>query len=401
MQLFYIEPELSAIYSQLINHGYEAYFVGGCVRDALMGIRPHDYDITTSAMPEEIIACFDERFKIIPTGLKHGTITVCYKKQMVEITAFRTQEVYENHRTPSSLTFTRSLSEDLKRRDFTINAIAYDPIKGLIDEHHGLTDLKIGLIRCVGDPKERFKEDALRILRCVRFAHRFNFNIEKNTQHALIGSRHYLHDISIERITGEFFGMLMDGKANLLLLLKELQLIEYLLPQYNDMNNDDIENLSLLLDQMPDKLTSKLAMLLLPVKEDAEMILKLWKTSNQLANTVLSLIHALHTPISSRYELRKCLYEHHNDLEWMFELLNMRQILFHEDQQNLDLLKQLSKEELIDRSKLAVKGTECIELGYQGKAISEIMNQLIDSILKDELTNEHDDLIHYLKKHKK
>lgn len=396
---FNIEPTISFIYDQLIKHGYEAYYVGGCVRDTLMNITPHDYDITTSAMPDEIMACFDEPFKIIPTGLKHGTVTVLYQHQTVEITTYRAQEVYENHRAPSSLSFTHSLSEDLKRRDFTINAMAYAPSCDLIDEHQGVEDLKARSIRCVGDPMERFEEDALRILRCVRFAHRFGFSIEDNTKNALLKSRHYLHYISIERITNEFFSMLMDGKPDLLLLLKELQLLEYLYPKYNDFNDNEIKKISALLDQVPAKLSLKLAILLLPIKEFAETILKQWKTSNQLTNTVLSMIYSINIPINNHYEFRKCLYEHHNDIEWMKDLLMLRDILFHED--NSNYLFQLKSEDLIDRCKLTINGNDCIQLGYQGKAISEIINQIIDEILKDKLKNEREVLIQYLKTHQK
>lgn len=394
-----LEPTISLIYNQLIEHGYEAYYVGGCVRDSLMGIKPHDYDVTTSAKPLEIMACFEEPFKVIPTGLKHGTITILYHNQTVEVTTYRAQEVYENHRAPSSLSFTHSLSEDLKRRDFTINAMAYAPSIGLIDEHHGAEDLKNKLIRCVGDPNERFKEDALRILRCVRFAHRFGFDIESSTQEAVINNRHYLQYISIERITSEFFSMLIDGKPDLLLLLTKLDLLNFLLPQYT-LNHHEIENISSLLDQTPNTLSLKLALLLLPINKHAESILKQWKTSNQLAESVLSLIHSIHIPINNQYELKKCLYEHQNDIEWMKDLLILRQLLNHEDSQLLNDLLQLKEEDLIDRRKLAINGTDCIQLGYQGKAISEIIDQVIDAILKNELVNEHDAIIQYLKSQK-
>lgn len=398
---FKIEPKISFIYDQLINHGYEAYYVGGCVRDTLMNITPHDYDITTSALPEEIMACFDQRFKIIPTGLKHGTITVLYQNQTVEITTYRTQEVYENHRAPSSLTFTHSLSEDLKRRDFTINAMAYSPIYGLIDEHQGTSDLKAKLIRCVGDPLERFKEDALRILRCVRFAHRFGFSIENNTKNALIYSRHYLPYISIERITNEFFSMLVDGKPDLLLMMNELKLLDYLIPQYKDLNDNEIRKLSFLLDQTPNKLTLKLAVLLSSLNNDAETILKQWKTSNQLSYYVSSLINHCKVELKSEYAFKKCLYVHQNDIEWMKDLLLMKQILDYETPLDLDYLQQLIHEGLFERTQLAIDGEDCIHLGMQGKAIGECLNLLIDAILKNELKNERTALIQYITNLKK
>ena len=393
---FTLEPALLEIYEQLIQHGYEAYFVGGCVRDALMKQVPLDYDITTSSLPKQAMCCFDNRFKIIPTGLKHGTITVHYQHHAVEITTFRAQEVYANHRSPASLNFTRSLSEDLKRRDFTINAMAYAPETGLIDEHHGFEDLKAGLIRCVGDPITRFQEDALRILRCVRFAHRFNFAIENKTHQALIAQRSDLHYISIERITSEFFSMLTDGNPDLLKMLISLQLLEELLPEMNGLNDDELNLINTQLNTLPNSLPLKLAALLSPINE-AEAILMRWKVSRQLRDYVLMLLDALHTPIDSPYAFRKCLYDHHNNIAWMNDLLILRQAFFHEDHKAaLTHLHQLNQNDLIDRQKLAVNGNDCQQFGLQGKAIRECLDQLIDAVLSEEVKNNREDLIKYI-----
>ena len=186
---------------KLEEHGWEAWFVGGCVRDALRGKPCDDIDITTNATPQEVTAVFGEK-NIIETGLAHGTVTV--KPQMAEVTTYRTEGKYSDHRHPDQVTFVRSLREDLKRRDFTINAMAMDCRGHLEDPFGGQEDLEKGVIRAVGDPAERFDEDPLRILRALRFASVLGFVIEADTAKALRGQRELLGCISVERIFKEF-----------------------------------------------------------------------------------------------------------------------------------------------------------------------------------------------------
>ena len=169
-----IPKHASDIIKTLSSHGYEAFVVGGCVRDSILGKEPADWDITTSALPEQVKALFP---RTIDTGLKHGTVTIMMDKIGYEVTTYRIDGTYEDHRRPNDVTFTSSLREDLMRRDFTINAMAYNPKQGLVDPFGGLGDLEKKVIRCVGDPKERFTEDALRILRAVRFSAKLGFSI--------------------------------------------------------------------------------------------------------------------------------------------------------------------------------------------------------------------------------
>lgn len=165
---FNIPENIARIINMLENAGYEAYIVGGCVRDSLMGIPPHDFDITTSALPEETERVFSE-MRLIETGLKHGTVTVLSDGDPVEITTYRVDGEYLDSRRPESVTFTRNIRDDISRRDFTMNGIAYSPKRGLFDEFGGSEDIKRGIIRAIGDPEKRFREDALRILRGMRF----------------------------------------------------------------------------------------------------------------------------------------------------------------------------------------------------------------------------------------
>ena len=196
----------------LERNGFEAWFVGGCVRDFLLGLSPGDWDITTSAQPEEILRCF-QGFRCIETGIRHGTVTVLLDDQPVEITTYRSDGAYRDHRHPEEVRFSRQLEDDLSRRDFTVNAMAYHPERGLVDEFGGLHDLKSKNIRCVGDPDRRFTEDALRILRCLRFASRLGFSIEPATACALRRQKELLLEISHERVKLELEKLLIGDHA--------------------------------------------------------------------------------------------------------------------------------------------------------------------------------------------
>ena len=203
----YVQETLQA----LEKAGHQAYCVGGCVRDSLLGRVPGDWDVTTSALPDETMAVFGE--KAVPTGLKHGTVTVCWPEGKVETTTFRRDGAYTDHRHPAQVTFTASLTEDLTRRDFTVNAMAADLRGTLYDPFGGRADLETGILRCVGQPERRFSEDALRILRCLRFASVLGFAIEPATGAALTDCRELLRDIAPERICEELTKLLCGPDA--------------------------------------------------------------------------------------------------------------------------------------------------------------------------------------------
>lgn len=201
----HIPPFAAAVIGKLCADGYEAYAVGGCVRDTMLGRIPNDWDVTTSALPEttlSLFSCADE-FKAVPTGIAHGTVTVISGGEPVEVTTFRVDGKYSDHRRPDSVGFTGRLEEDLARRDFTINAMAYSPERGLIDPYGGERDLGDRIIRCVGEPERRFDEDALRILRALRFASTLGFEIDDQTAEAAVRLRALILDISRERVSAE------------------------------------------------------------------------------------------------------------------------------------------------------------------------------------------------------
>ena len=224
-----IPEQVNTILDKLHQSGHEAYVVGGCVRDALLGREPNDWDITTSALPSEVKEIFP---RTIDTGLKHGTVTVLIGRESFEVTTYRVDGVYEDGRHPKQVTFTPSLSEDLRRRDFTINAMAYDPGSGLVDLFGGQEDLTDGVIRAVGDPVQRFTEDALRILRAFRFAAQLGYSIDPETLRAASSLSRNLEKISSERIREELEKILLSDNPDLLMMAYAAGITAVFLPEF-------------------------------------------------------------------------------------------------------------------------------------------------------------------------
>ena len=207
MQNIRLDAGAAALLARLHGAGYAAYAVGGCVRDSLLGRTPQDWDLCTSARPEQVLALFGEG-QCIPTGLQHGTVTIKYGGQLYETTTFRTEGAYTDGRHPDEVHFVPDVRQDLARRDFTINAMAYNDAEGLIDPFGGQQDLQQGILRAVGDPATRFEEDALRILRLYRFAARFGFAIDPPTGQAARALCAHLDCVSVERIEEELSKLL-------------------------------------------------------------------------------------------------------------------------------------------------------------------------------------------------
>lgn len=227
-----LPEKVNTIIQTLQSHGHEAYAVGGCVRDSILGRVPDDWDITTSATPFETKALFERTFD---TGIEHGTITVLLGKEAFEVTTYRVDGKYEDSRHPKEVTFTRSLQEDLLRRDFTINAMAYNETEGLVDIFGGIEDLNAKIIRCVGNAKARFGEDALRILRAVRFAAQLGFEIEEETRKGIMELAPTLANISAERIQVELIKMLVSPNPAMLRTAYELGITKIILPEFDEM----------------------------------------------------------------------------------------------------------------------------------------------------------------------
>ena len=227
-----LPEKVKVVIQTLEAAGYEAYAVGGCVRDSVLGRIPADWDITTSALPEQVKELFH---RTIDTGIEHGTVTVMMDKEGFEVTTYRIDGEYRDHRHPEQVNFTGELKEDLRRRDFTINAMAYNDRCGMVDAFGGIEDLKHGVIRCVGVARERFEEDALRILRAVRFAAQLGFEIEKETADAARALAGNLKDISAERIQTELVKLLVSPHPEMLRTAYELGITRVVLPEFDVM----------------------------------------------------------------------------------------------------------------------------------------------------------------------
>lgn len=224
----------SAMYiiEELRNNGYEAFLVGGCVRDMLLGKIPNDWDICTEALPEKVLQIFEKNHTVFKKGIKHGTVGVIVNEGIFEITTYRIDKEYSDHRRPSKVEFTSSLKEDLKRRDFTINAMAFGLDGEIVDYFSGKEDLDKKLIRAVGNPEERFEEDALRILRAVRFSVQLNFKIEEKTAKAIESKKHLLEKISADRKREELNKMLIsEVPSRGIRLMHELDILKYIIPE--------------------------------------------------------------------------------------------------------------------------------------------------------------------------
>ena len=215
----YLPPNIEKVIETIESAGFEAYAVGGCVRDYLMGISPDDYDVATSANPDTIKLLFERTYD---TGIEHGTVTVLMDSTPIEVTTFRTEGDYIDNRKPSSVSFVKKLDEDLKRRDFTINALAYNKRCGIVDLFGGTEDIKSGKIQCVGNPDERFTEDALRMLRAIRFACKTGFELTEETKQAIIKNAPLIRNVSKERIKTELEKAITSKHREKLYLLYEL-----------------------------------------------------------------------------------------------------------------------------------------------------------------------------------
>ncbi|MBQ7863633.1 MAG: CCA tRNA nucleotidyltransferase [Lachnospiraceae bacterium] len=227
-----VPEKVNYIIETLLQHGYEAYAVGGCVRDSLLGREADDWDITTSASPQDVKALFR---RTIDTGIQHGTVTVMLDKEGFEVTTYRIDGEYEDGRHPKEVLFTKNLEEDLKRRDFTINAMAYNEQSGMVDIFGGIEDLDNKIIRCVGTAGDRFNEDALRIMRAFRFSAQLGFSIEENTRIAAAGLAENLKKISAERIRTELTKLLLSDHADRLMWMKENGITRVVLPELDKM----------------------------------------------------------------------------------------------------------------------------------------------------------------------
>lgn len=375
----------------LEDAGFEAYFVGGSVRDVLLHRHVHDIDITTSAYPEEVKELFD---KSIDTGIKHGTVTVLYGGESYEITTFRTESGYQDFRRPDHVTFVQNLDEDLKRRDFTINALAMDMHGDIVDLFNGIEDLKNHIIRAVGNPEKRFHEDALRMMRAVRFMSQLEFKLEEKTEQAIKDNHELLKKISVERIREEFVKMgLGPFSRQAFQIFLDTQLSEDV-PDFA--GKKDLLQVYPQLKFSPTMEASLWAVIIILLKVPNENIGKFmrdWKNSNAMTEKVEQIIKmfdliADHVPTD--YEL----FEAGEDI-----IINTIDVA--------DILGQpVSSEALVDRylalpiktpSELAVDGRFLIKRGMRpGAQLGRTLNQIRKKVVACEIENSEEAIEQYL-----
>lgn len=373
---------VAEIMKKIKEAGQEAYLVGGCVRDRYRGIEPQDHDLTTSALPEELMEIFAER-RLILTGLKHGTVAILTDEGPVEVTTYRQDGTYSDHRHPDGVVFTRSLREDLARRDFTMNAMALDETGRWVDPFGGRADLDAGIIRCVGEAARRFEEDALRILRGLRFASRFGFSIEEETARAMRAKASLLRAIAPERIFAEFCGLLEGTFAAE--TLREYGVVLYpVLPQL-DLSEKNLT----LLNELPKEAPLRLAALL---PSNAEETLRFLKPSNRFRKTVELLLRERETSCPpERIAVRRRCAE--LGAEDFITLCRYRQ-----DGEAMALAEGLLEEgACLSVKELAVDGKDLMALGMKGPALGDALAQLLRLVVDGELSNEKEELLSYFK----
>lgn len=394
--------ELSRLITIFENEGEHAYLVGGCVRDALMQKTPHDWDVAVTTPPEHTVAiCERHQLRCIPTGIAHGTVTVLLSdKTPVEATTCRTEGGYSDSRHPDSVSFTDRIENDLCRRDFTVNAMAatLDPSTGgfkIIDLFGGIDDLNAGIIRCVGDPETRFTEDALRILRAVRFASRFDFSIEPATEAAIKITSSGLSNISRERISSELEQILTSDSADRgIKALRDLGLLPHFARASNGGLITDSLRVSTLPRSYPVRLAAFLYLLGLPESELAPTLKEL-KLPTATVKECLTYLEAdvspEPTPLGAR-RLRRDFGTHAENLLSFMAALGINGMTSERARELSELIK--ASEEMGDcvtLRELAIDGKRLSELGIpRGKITGKILEALLDTVISDPALNRDD-----------
>ncbi|MBQ6797471.1 MAG: CCA tRNA nucleotidyltransferase [Clostridia bacterium] len=436
MYAFDIPENITYVLDRLHSAGFESYIVGGCVRDSLLGIPAHDFDVTTNALPQEVIDVFSD-MNVIETGIKHGTVTVVSGGENVEITTYRIDGEYLDNRRPSDVTFTRNIENDLSRRDFTVNAMAYSPHSGLVDLHGGVQDLDRKIIRCVGEPDRRFGEDGLRILRALRFSSVLGFSIDEQTSSSIHANSHLLKNISAERIFSEFAKLLCGRDAARIceeysdVICRFIPELEESIgfPQINKYHLYDVYTHTLkALESSDCDRTVRLAVFFHDIGKPqafdgehfyshpkisaqiAENVLRRLRADNETirAVTLLVLFHDRHLEPTERSVKRLLRLMSFEDARRLLQVMRA-DILAHTD---LVIDAELPKipliEDLINRIEqqndcvslktLAVGGRELIDLGMSpGRKMGETLDALLDAVIDGDVANEREALLELAK----
>ena len=379
-------PEyIDKIIARLEAAGERAYIVGGSLRDALLGITPHDYDVTTSALPQITARIFSD-MRVIETGIKHGTVTVIFDGEPVEITTFRIDGSYTDSRHPDGVTFTSDIVADLARRDFTVNAMAYNKREGLIDPFGGAEDARRGIIRAVGVPQDRFCEDALRIMRAFRFSAQLGFEIEKNTLAGMSAAASGLENIARERIGNEFIRLITSPHPRAALeLMAATDTLKYALREYSPPRLV-IENI----EAMPCFDVARLGFLLCGLERDsAEPILKGLRCSGRQITGALAVLTGSKETVSSAADARR-LISKTGIYATYAAAASYLSGNSPSEAQSITAREASAPCRLQD---LKINGKVLSQMGVRGKLIGEILTHLMDAVIADPSLNEESTLV--------
>lgn len=395
-----IPKQVEWILSELKGHGYEAFAVGGCVRDTLLCKEPGDWDITTSARPEQVKAFFG---KTIDTGLRHGTVTVMREHVGYEITTYRIDGEYEDGRHPKEVSFTSDLKEDLRRRDFTINAMAYSHETGIVDVFGGMEDLKAGVVRCVGNATERFTEDALRILRAIRFSAQLAFVIEEETYKALSVIAPNLAHVSKERIQTELTKTLLSGHPERILLVEETAMSPYVTESFgrvfHENGREKLRENCVRASKLPAGKGLRWAAFLAGTgEEEAAEVLKELKMDNDTIGRVRTLVKWFPKQLDEDAAALRAVMSSMED-SLFDELLLMKEYLTPEEAEKTQRLREAAEAvrrrgDCIRLKDMAVTGRDLIAAGVKpGPEMGKILNSLFAYVLKYPECNEREHLL--------
>lgn len=434
-----LPKNVNNIIDTLYSNGYEAFVVGGCVRDSILGKNPNDFDVTTNAKPLKVKEIFEKvGCKVIDTGLQHGTVTIVIEKENFEVTTYRIEGEYLDNRRPSEVFFTNELKEDLKRRDFTINALAYNNKFGTIDYFSGKEDLQNKIIRAIGEKEKRFEEDGLRMLRAVRFEAQLGFEIEKETLEAIKVNSILLKNISAERIRDEFIKILISSSPSKgIRRLLDLNLLQYIIPELLETVNFDqrsryhdkdvFNHTMMVLDNVENNLEIRLAALLHDIAKPktftmdkkgghfyfhevegekmAKDILKKLRFDNSSIEKVSLLIrnHMRVPGITSKAKLKKYIVDIGEDnLNALFNLMRADRISSHPTYAKYEDIDELNRacNSILEHNEpmrikdLNINGNDLIEIGVEkGKKVGEILNLLLQDVLENPKLNEREYLM--------
>ena len=434
----FLSEETVTVMDTLQKSGYEIYLVGGFVRDSIMGKNADDADFATNATPDEMLSVF-KNFRTLTTGLKHGTITVIINHQPFEITTYRTEKGYSDCRHPDKVSIAEKIEDDLSRRDFTVNSIAYNPSVGYVDPFGGKDDITKRIIRCVGDPETRFTEDALRILRGLRFSSVLSFSIDEETEKAMFKCKSLLNNISKERVFIELSKMLC-GRNIKEVLLKYSEILSVVLPEIKDMKGfeqhnfhhiyDVLEHTAVVVENAPALPHLRFSALLHDCgkpdcfsidkdgvghfyshasisAEKAEKALLRLKSDNKTKVKVVKLIKLHDAPIEeNEVVIKKKLSKYGEEL--FFDLIELKRAdtkglapEFHSREEHFDKLESIAKKVLSEKpcfslKDLAINGNDLAELGFKGREIGEKLKLLLNAVMENKVENNKEDLISYL-----